>query len=52
MCKKTLFQVPSKLSKGVLVPPTVDGNLLLGPNAIADNGISTSRTGIDEIMEK
>ena len=52
MCKKTLFQVPSKLSKGVLVTPTVDGNLLLGPNAKADNGISTSRTGIDEIMEK
>ena len=51
MCKKTLFQVPTKLSKGVLVTPTVDGNLLLGPNAKSDNSVSTSRSGIDEIME-
>lgn len=52
MCNKTLFQVPSKLSKGVLLTPTVDGNLLLGPNAKANESISTSREGIDEIMEK
>lgn len=52
MCNKTIFQVPSKLSKGVLVTPTVDGNLLLGPNAKANESISTSREGIDEIMEK
>ena len=51
MCKKTLFQVPTKLSKGVLVTPTVDGNLLLGPNAKSDNSVSTSRSGIDEIRE-
>lgn len=30
---KVLFQCPSKISKGVLVTPTVDGNLLVGPNA-------------------
>lgn len=29
----TLFQVPTKISKGVLVTPTVDGNLLIGPTA-------------------
>lgn len=52
MCKKTLFQVPTKLGKGVLVTPTVDGNLLLGPNAKADQSESTSREGIDEIIEK
>lgn len=52
MCKKTLFQVPTELSKGVLVTPTVDGNLLLGPNAKSDSGVSTSRAGVDEIMEK
>ena len=52
MCKKTLFQVPTKLSKGVLVTPTVDGNLLLGPNAKVDMCVSTSRSGIDEIIEK
>lgn len=51
ICKKTLFQVPTELSKGVLVTPTVDGNLLVGPNATAsDNNVATSRTGIDEIV--
>ena len=28
-----LFQPPSKLGKGVLVTPTVDGNILIGPSA-------------------
>ena len=28
-----LFQCPSKLGKGVLVSPTVHGNLLIGPNS-------------------
>ena len=31
--KFTLFQVPSKAGKGILVSPTVDGNLLVGPTA-------------------
>ena len=52
ICKKTLFQVPSKNSKGILVTPTVDGNLLLGPNAKSDEYVTTSREGIDEIIEK
>lgn len=52
MCTKTLFQVPSKLGKGVLITPTVEGNLLLGPNAKVDESVSTSRKGIDEIIEK
>lgn len=30
----TLFQCPSKFGKGILVTPTVHGNLLIGPNAI------------------
>jgi glycerol-3-phosphate dehydrogenase len=29
----TIFQCPSKVGKGVLVSPTVDGNLIVGPNA-------------------
>ena len=52
ICEKTLFQVPSKHSKGVLVTPTVDGNLLLGPNAKSDSHLNTSREGIDEIIKK
>ena len=31
--KHTIFQVPTKEGKGILVSPTVDGNLLLGPTA-------------------
>ena len=30
----TVFQVPSKEGKGILVTPTVDGNLLTGPTAM------------------
>lgn len=29
----TIFRCPSKMGKGVLVTPTVDGNLLIGPTA-------------------
>ena len=32
--KHTIFQVPSREGKGVLVTPTVDGNLLTGPTAV------------------
>ena len=31
--KSVLFTVPTKLGKGVLVTPSVDGNMLVGPNA-------------------
>lgn len=33
MIRSTVFQVPSKEGKGVLVTPTVDGNLLTGPTS-------------------
>ena len=29
----TIFRTPSKMGKGILVTPTVDGNLLIGPTA-------------------
>ena len=32
--KHTIFQVPSKEGKGILVTPTVDGNQLTGPTAM------------------
>lgn len=52
MITKTLFQVPNKLSKGVLVTPTAEGNLLVGPNAVEGKTLETSREGIDEILDK
>lgn len=34
LVKSTVFKAPSKMGKGILVSPTVDGNLLLGPTAV------------------
>lgn len=33
LVSRTIFQLPGKMGKGVLVTPTVHGNLLLGPTA-------------------
>ena len=34
LVKHTLFRTPSKMGKGLLVTPTVDGNLLVGPTSV------------------
>lgn len=55
MVSKTIFQLPTKMGKGVLVTPTVDGNLLIGPDAedIDDkNNVTTTSRGLDFITEK
>lgn len=55
MATRTLFQLPTNLGKGVLVTPTVDGNLLIGPNALDiedKTDLSTTQEGIDEILSK
>ena len=33
LVEKTIFRTPSKMGKGILVSPTVDGNLLTGPTS-------------------
>lgn len=44
----TIFQLPSKMGKGVLVTPTVHGNLLIGPSAtVVDDKEFTSPTSED-----
>lgn len=51
----TLFQLPTALGKGVLVTPTVHGNLMMGPTAedIQDKeGIQTSAKGLEKILER
>ncbi|MEG2896317.1 MAG: NAD(P)/FAD-dependent oxidoreductase [Niameybacter sp.] len=51
----TLFQLPTKLGKGILVSPTVDGNLLVGPNATDQDDkedLETTKDGLDDIMAK
>ena len=49
----TIFQLPSSLGKGVLVTPTVHGNLLIGPSAsdIKDKeATSTTASDLDYIL--
>ncbi len=49
-----LFPIPDKNSKGILVTPTVHGNLLLGPNSNSVNDkedLSVSRDGLNEIYQ-
>ena len=47
-----LFPIPTKLSKGILVTPTVHGNLLIGPNSCRvkeKDDLSTTKAGIKEV---
>lgn len=55
MVSKTLFQLPTKMGKGVLVTPTVDGNLLIGPNAVDiedKEDKTTTREGLSYILNR
>ena len=51
----TIFQLPGKYGKGILVTPTVHGNLLVGPTAIDQedkDGTATTAEGLAEACEK
>lgn len=49
----TIFPLPTKLGKGVLVTPTVDGNILVGPNSEeSDTSTKTTKIGLDDIKNK
>ena len=50
----TVFQCPTTLGKGILVTPTVHGNLIVGPNAedIYDkDAVNTTSEGLDYVIE-
>lgn len=52
---RTIFQVPTKYGKGVLVTPTVHGNLLVGPTAIDiqdKEAIEVTKEGLGEVIAK
>lgn len=52
---KTIFALPGKYGKGVLVAPTVHGNLIVGPTAIDvddKEGTNTTKEGLDELIKK
>ncbi len=44
LANHVLFQPPSKLGKGVLVTPTVDGNILVGPSADSVKAVDETAT--------
>lgn len=53
--RHTVFMLPSAMGKGVLVTPTVHGNLLIGPTAkdVADKeATDTTAAGLAEIRSK
>ncbi|MCL2371795.1 MAG: NAD(P)/FAD-dependent oxidoreductase [Defluviitaleaceae bacterium] len=55
LVQHTIFQLPTRLGKGVLVAPTVDGNILLGPtaeNIPCGENTETTPEGLREALEK
>lgn len=51
----TVFQLPGKYGKGVLVSPTIHGNLLLGPTAVDvedKEDVSTTQAGLEDLLNK
>lgn len=50
----TIFTLPTKMGKGILVSPTVDGNLLLGPTSVDGEDKTdkkTTRPGMNMVSE-
>ena len=55
MVSHTLFQLPTALGKGILVTPTVHGNLLTGPTAVDienKEGTDTCTEGLLQVAQK
>ena len=53
--KHTIFRTPSKMGKGILVSPTVDGNLLLGPTSVDmedKDDKSTTPEGLAKVIKE
>ena len=57
LVKRIIFPTPTDISKGILVLPTVDGGILLGPTAMdlsrdRKRDLATTREGLKEVVEK
>ncbi|MGB4564935.1 MAG: FAD-dependent oxidoreductase, partial [Dethiobacteria bacterium] len=53
--KHVVFPCPTKLGKGVLIAPTVHGNLLVGPNAEAvdsKEAVETTAAGLEWVKQE
>ena len=53
-CSNTLFFTPTAKGKGILVSPTVDGNIILGPTAevIDEYSTKTTQDGLNDVILK
>ncbi len=52
LVERTIFPLPTAISKGILVMPTVEGNIMVGPTAHEEKDwrdLSTSRRGWEEV---
>ena len=55
LVNSVIFQCPTEKGKGVLVSPTADGNVIVGPNAERGNlrdDVSTTREGLDFVAQE
>ncbi len=57
LAEHTIFRTPTKMGKGILVSPTVDGNLLLGPTSVdmemnEKSDTKTHSDGFNKIMKE
>lgn len=48
---RVIFQCPTKVGKGVLVSPTVHGNLIVGPNAEDVNSVANTSAALAFVAE-
>lgn len=54
LIQRTIFPLPSRISKGILAIPTVDGNIMLGPTAHtidSSSDLTTTATGWEEVFK-
>lgn len=52
--KHTIFPTPTAMGKGVIVSPTVHGNMLIGPTAVDvedRDDTSTTREGLEQVIK-
>lgn len=49
----TIFPLPTKTGKGVLITPTIDGNILVGPTSeLSDTSTKTTKEGLAFVSAK
>lgn len=55
LVNSVIFQCPTEKGKGVLVAPTAEGNIIVGPNAESGNArddVATTREGLEFVAEQ